>query len=171
MHVHYSNRLINILRITKTHILNRYRQEWSKAAAAGSDHHPLTHDLVQLYLYNVPLPGCTRRCGTRVCTHSCIDCIRIRQYWVLIESPRLPDPVVARSDRNCHNFAKKWSPGPTTTNRLERRVSRFSTICSNNQPPNSIIGEVTAIFVSRFSVSQRNGSAQWRTRRANSINR
>ena len=45
------NKLINILRIIQTQILNRYRQEWSEADRPGSEHHPLTHDLVQLYVY------------------------------------------------------------------------------------------------------------------------
>jgi hypothetical protein len=31
MYVHYSNKVINILRVTETHMLSRYRQEWEQS--------------------------------------------------------------------------------------------------------------------------------------------
>ena len=37
MHVHRSNILINILRIIKTQILNRYRQEWEQSGSRVVD--------------------------------------------------------------------------------------------------------------------------------------
>ena len=46
MHVQYSNRVINILRIIQTQILNRYRQEWCEAARALLNDHAAGHDLV-----------------------------------------------------------------------------------------------------------------------------
>jgi hypothetical protein len=43
-----------------------------------------------------------------------------------------------------HNFSKKISLGPK--NSLERRVSRFPTICAKNQVLNLIIDKVTGLL-------------------------
>ena len=47
-------------------------------------------------------------------------------FWYAAAAPAAPTGSSFR-----HNFSKKLSPGPK--NGLERRASRFSTICAKNQ--------------------------------------
>jgi hypothetical protein len=48
MYVHNSNTVINILRVTETHILSRYRQEWSEAPRPWLSDRAARHDLVHI---------------------------------------------------------------------------------------------------------------------------
>ena len=49
MDIQYSNTVINILRITQTHVLTVVGQLWSESAGGLSDAPPLAHDLVPRY--------------------------------------------------------------------------------------------------------------------------
>ena len=63
MRVHCSNIVINILRITETHMLTCYRQtmEWNVwGDFRCRDAHPLAHDLVYTHSHSVLEHSCTK---------------------------------------------------------------------------------------------------------------
>jgi hypothetical protein len=93
MYVHYRNTVINTSKINKTHMLNCYRQEWSKAARAFRNEHPVS--LVLLHLYTL---CCKHVMGTRELVNSAVS--------VLVKSTGVQCiPVLPRTKKSWKNMA------------------------------------------------------------------
>ena len=106
IHVHYSNTLINTLRITETHMLNCYYHEWSKAARGCWINHPLAHVLVRRPY------SCTYQCVHRVHTVVHLPLLEVRRtrvYTAVLEyctSGRCK--IVDIGTRSCRWILQFW---------------------------------------------------------------